>query len=179
MANRYSSGFPSFRDISDDPRFVHQAMEQLRFVGEFADLPIADMNLIFAVPIHQKRSQPTDGVWESRTESPKPGSCSGPHQDSALSLTDRVLERLSPVGEQGHSGQNSVPWSCKRRRYILSSALSSRSGLVADYEQSHRAARESFRSGSIGRGIRRPISPERSLQSTSQTNRPNERQGSA
>lgn len=105
MANLYSSGFPSFRDISDDPRFAHQAMEQLGFVDELADLPIADMNLIFALPIHQRRSQPTDGVWESRTESPTPGSCSGPHQDSALSPTDRVLERLSPAreAEQGVS----------------------------------------------------------------------------
>jgi hypothetical protein len=62
MAN---SDFTCLASIQDDSKFVHQAMEQLGFVGEFADLPIADMSLILALAIHLKRSQFAAEVWES------------------------------------------------------------------------------------------------------------------
>jgi hypothetical protein len=57
--------FTSLQNVSDDSEFVHLAMEQLGFVGEFADLPVADMSLILALALHLKRTQGRPELWES------------------------------------------------------------------------------------------------------------------
>jgi hypothetical protein len=65
MAGSDSSAFSLLGNISDDSGFVHQAMDNLGFVCEFAELAIADMQLALALALHLKRTQGRPETWES------------------------------------------------------------------------------------------------------------------
>ena len=57
--------FSSWEELRDDSKFVYEAMARLGFVGNFSDLPVADMQLILALALHLKNSQRRAEMWES------------------------------------------------------------------------------------------------------------------
>ena len=59
-----SNAFSVFRDTPDESRFVHQAMYQLGFLCEFADLSTDQMRIALAMAEYLKRTQGRR-VWES------------------------------------------------------------------------------------------------------------------
>ena len=66
MADLDSSAFSVLGNIQDDSTFVHQAMSKLGFACEFAELPLADMQLALALALHLKRTQGRNPEsWES------------------------------------------------------------------------------------------------------------------
>jgi hypothetical protein len=65
MADSEYNAFSCFSNISDDSTFVHQAMDNLGFACEFAELALADMQLALALALHLKRTQGQPEHWES------------------------------------------------------------------------------------------------------------------
>jgi hypothetical protein len=65
MADYDSSASPLFRNIPDDSKFVHQAMRELEFFGEFCDLTIVEMQCVLLMAEHFKRTQGRPEIWES------------------------------------------------------------------------------------------------------------------
>jgi hypothetical protein len=65
MADLDSNRFFCLGNIPDDSGFVHQAMDKLGFVCEFAELPIPDMQIALALALHLKRTQGQPETWES------------------------------------------------------------------------------------------------------------------
>ena len=59
-----SNAFSVFRDTPDESRFVHQAMFQLGFLCEFADLSTDQMRIALAMAEYLKRTQ-GKRFWES------------------------------------------------------------------------------------------------------------------
>jgi hypothetical protein len=64
MADLDSNRFFCLGNIPDDSG-VHQAMDKLGFVCEFAELPIPDMQIALALALHLKRTQGQPETWES------------------------------------------------------------------------------------------------------------------
>jgi len=65
MAISDSTAFPVFLNISDDGKFVHQAMRELEFFGEFSDLTIVEMQCVLLMAEYYKRSAAQADEWES------------------------------------------------------------------------------------------------------------------
>ena len=63
MAISDTSAF--FLTISDDSKFVHQAMRELEFFGEFSDLTIVEMQCVLLMAEYYKRSAAQADEWES------------------------------------------------------------------------------------------------------------------
>jgi hypothetical protein len=57
--------FPVLLNISDDSPFVHQAMRQLGYSCDFADLTTEEMQVILALAEYFKRSAAEADEWES------------------------------------------------------------------------------------------------------------------
>ena len=58
-----AQSIPDWNDISDDSKFVYEALARLGF-ADFSTLPTADMSLVLALAIHLKRTQ-GQPEWES------------------------------------------------------------------------------------------------------------------
>jgi len=65
MAVSDTNAFPVFLNISDDSRFVHQAMKELGHFGEFSDLTIVEMQCVLLMAEYYKRSAAQADEWES------------------------------------------------------------------------------------------------------------------
>ena len=65
MANIENTAFPVFLTIQDDSKYVHQAMRELEFFGEFSDLTIVEMQCVLLVAEYYKRSAAQADEWES------------------------------------------------------------------------------------------------------------------
>jgi len=65
MAYTDSSAFPVFLNTADDSNFVHQAMRELEFFGEFSDLTIVEMQCVLLMAEYYKRSAAEADEWES------------------------------------------------------------------------------------------------------------------
>lgn len=65
MADFDSTRFSYWRNLSDDSRFVHEAMVSLGFLCDFAELDIPQMQVTLALAEHLKRAQGQPETWES------------------------------------------------------------------------------------------------------------------
>jgi len=65
MAYTDSSAFSVFLTIQDDSKYVHQAMRELEFFGEFSDLTIVEMQCVLLMAEYYKRSAAEADEWES------------------------------------------------------------------------------------------------------------------
>jgi hypothetical protein len=65
MADSDSTHFTVWRNLSDDSRFVHEAMVSLGFLCDFAELDIPQMQVTLALAEHLKRAQGQPETWES------------------------------------------------------------------------------------------------------------------
>jgi hypothetical protein len=59
-----SASLPDWENLSDDSRYVYEALTQLGFT-EFSTLPIPDMQLVLALALYLKRTQGRHEFWES------------------------------------------------------------------------------------------------------------------